>query len=758
MADTIGTAYIQIEPTTEGIGGAISGALDNEADKAGKSAGGKLSSALGSAAKVGVAAVAGASTAVAGFATASVQAGMSFDSAMSQVAATMGKSVDEIGNLRDFAQEMGSTTAFSATEAAEALNYMALAGYDADTSMKMLPNVLNLAAAGGMDLARASDMVTDSQSALGLTLDETNSMVDQMAKASSTTNTSVEQLGEAFLTIGATARDIKGGTEEMSTVLGILADNSIKGSEGGTHLRNMLLSLQNPTDKGAAALDKLGVAVYDSDGNMRSMIDIIGDLQNGLSGMSDESRSAILSGIFNKTDLAAVNALLNTSQERFTEVGNAVAGAAGAAQDMANTQLDNLSGDVTLFQSALEGAKIAVSDQLTPSLREFVQFGSDGLSKLTASFQEGGLSGAMETFGEILADGLNMIIEKLPDFVNAGMQLLGALGQGLLDNLPTITQAAGEILMEIVNGLIEALPQLVEGAIQIIGQLAAFLGEQLPELIPAVIDMVLAIVDALIDNIDLLIDGAIAIILGLAEGLINSLPKLIERLPEIIIAIVEGLIENLPKLLEAAVQIIISLATGLIGSLPELIARLPEIIAAIVEGLVACVGDIMEAGKELINGLWEGIKESWGKLVENVTELGSKLVDKVKGFFKIGSPSKLFADEIGKWIPEGIAIGIDANADSVDNAVSDMVEESLGISANIGTIAKDATTYDYAGASLAGNNNMEAYNLLAQYLPMLLQAIENSGVTLEGDAKEMFRMVRRENNQYRKANGVSALV
>ena len=208
---------------------------------------------------MGAVAAGAAAAGMTAFAKASVQTGMQFDSAMSQVAATMGTTVDQIGELRDFAQKMGATTAFSATQAAEALNYMALAGYDADTSMEMLPNVLNLAAAGSMDLARASDMVTDAQTALGLTTEQTSEMVDQMAKTSSKTNTSVSQLGEAMLTIGATARNLKGGTVELSTVLGVLADNGIKGAEGGTHLRNAILSLQTPTTDVAAALEKLGM-------------------------------------------------------------------------------------------------------------------------------------------------------------------------------------------------------------------------------------------------------------------------------------------------------------------------------------------------------------------------------------------------------------------------------------------------------------------------------------------------------------------
>lgn len=326
--------------------------------------------------KAGAAGAVAAASGLAAFATASVKTGMQFDTAMSQVAATMGTTVDQIGELRDFAQEMGANTAFSATQAAEALNYMALAGYDADTSMAMLPNVLNLAAAGNMDLARASDMVTDAQTALGLTTEQTTDMVDQMAKTASKSNTSVSQLGDAMLTIGATARNLKGGTVELSTVLGVLADNGIKGAEGGTHLRNAILSLQTPTKDGTAALEKLGMTyedMYDSAGNMRALPEIFQQMSTAMEGMNQQSKDAIISGIFNKTDLASINALIGTSASRWRELETAISDSKGAAEDMAATQLDNLNGDITLMKSAWEGVKIAVSDGVTPAVRTAVQ-------------------------------------------------------------------------------------------------------------------------------------------------------------------------------------------------------------------------------------------------------------------------------------------------------------------------------------------------------------------------------------------------
>lgn len=315
--------------------------------------------------------------------TAAVSTAANFESSMSQVQATMGitkdsmsevngESVNTMDTLSALAKKMGSETAFSASECAEALNYLALAGYDTQQMCDTLPTVLNLAAAGGIDLAAASDMVTDAMSALGMGVDEAGTMVDQMAKTASTTNTSVAQLGEGILTIGATAKTVKGGTAELNTALGILANNGIKGAEGGTHLRNVILSLQNPTDKAADCLNELGVSVYDSEGNMRSLNDILGDLNTSMDGMTAEEKSNIIGKIFNKTDLSSVNALLANTGDTWDDLQQSIIDSGGAAQQMADTQLDNLQGQITILKSALEGLAISFGELLLPAIKMIV--------------------------------------------------------------------------------------------------------------------------------------------------------------------------------------------------------------------------------------------------------------------------------------------------------------------------------------------------------------------------------------------------
>lgn len=437
-------AYVQIVPSMQGMQGALETELNGTGD-IGRQAGGKLGEGLTAAFSKAIE-----------FIGDSVQTGMGFDSAMSQVAATMGKTTDEIAELRDYAKEMGAETAFSATQSAEALNFMALAGYDANTSMKMLPNVMNLAAAGGMELARASDMITDSQTALGLSLSETETLVDQMAKTSSTTNTSVSQLGDAMLTIGGTAKSLSGGTDELNQVLGIMADNGIKAGEAGTHLRNIILAMQPTTKDAIAAFDELNFSAYDSQGNLREMSDIFGELSEKTADMTSQERQDIIGKIFNKTDLSTVNALLDTSAERWDEVAEAIDGADGAAKAMADTQLDNLQGDITLMQSAFEGLQIAISDKATPDLRELVQTATKGLEWATEHIHT--------IIGVVEALGVAVVAIKLPAMIGAAEKAMLAFNAVCAANplgaVLTAAAAAGVILKGVIDDATDAINEI----------------------------------------------------------------------------------------------------------------------------------------------------------------------------------------------------------------------------------------------------------------------------------------------------------
>ena len=685
--------------------------LNNAKGLAG-SVGGAIGNGLKTAAKVGMAAIGTATAAVGAFATASVKTGAEFDKSMSQVAATMGLTMDEMatqvgsatikvngemqefsGNLREYAQVMGANTAFSATQAAEALNYMALAGYDVQTSMAMLPNVLNLAAAGDMELARASDMVTDTATAFGLVLENgqvdmerTTQLVDEMAKAASTGNTSVEQLGDAFLTVGGLAQELNGGMvtlsdgttqsvdgiQELEIALTSMANAGIKGSEAGTHMRNMLLKLSSPTDDGVIAFEKLGVSVFDAGGKMRSLEDIFTDLSAGMDKLTQEEKLQAISDIFNTRDTAAAEALLAAVGQDWDKIGESILNAEGAAQQMADTQLNNLAGDVTLFQSALEGAKIAVSDGLTPTLRKFVQFGTSGLSRITDAFQKGGMSGAMEEFGKILADGIGMVTEMLPTAIDAGMKLLGAVGQGILDNLPMIIDAAIQIATQLGQGFIQAAPALLQGAITLIETLGNALITALPSMIPQIIDLVMNLAQMLVDNAPAMIDGAVALVVGLANGLIENLPTLIPAVISMIMQIVTALTEpdNLVMLVTAALQLMVALAQGLVQATPQLIQAVPQIIFNLVQAIIQLLPQLVMAGVQLIVACIQGIISMY---VE-INKAGRELITKFIGAIQ---EKKSQVITIGRQIIDSVKAGINQKIEDAKNWGADLISNFI---------------------------------------------------------------------------------
>lgn len=640
--------------------------------------------AVGNLVSQGITAAAGA---IVDFGKQSIQSGMDFDSAMSQVAATMGLTTEDIGDLRAVAQEMGASTSFSATEAAEALNYMALAGYDSETAISMLPNVLNLAAAGGMELGAASDMITDSQTALGLSLEETNQLVDQMAQAASSSNTSVSQLGDAILTVGGTAKNLSGGITEMNTVLGIMADNGIKGGEAGTHLRNVILSLSAPTDTAAAAMAELGVSATDAEGNLRPLEDVMADFNVAFADMTAEEKTQALTKIFNKTDLAAVNALLDTSADRWEELGTKIEGAGfsisgfksafadiggnfddleskvgdlgisaetlgqilaesggdaeifvdalweaadtgvtyddvvqalgvsvedlqeafdnagGAAQAMADTQLDNLEGDVTKLQSAIEGAQIAVSDLFTPALRDMAKVGADGISAITEALKEGDFTGAGEQFATTITDIINVILEQLPQFFDMGLQMLTGLIQGFADALPTLIPNIVACIMALIQVFVDNLPLIIEAGLNLFVGLVQGLYAAVPVLVEALPAVIQGLCDAIVALIPMLMEAGVQLMSAVLDNVDAILAAWTTALPQIIQALVGAIIQLIPLIIEAGIQLMSALLQNTGAIISALAAALPEIINGVVQAIIELAPLMLEAGIQLMTSL-----------------------------------------------------------------------------------------------------------------------------------------------------------
>lgn len=589
----------------------------------------------------------------------SVGVGMSFQSSMSQVAATMGVGVDQIQSLTDKAKEMGSTTAFTATQAADALNYLALAGYDANKAAEVLPSVLNLAAAGGMDLAYASDLVTDAMASLNLEANKQNvdEFGNKLAKAASRANADVSQLGEAILTVGGTAANLKGGTTELTTALGLLANVGIKGAEGGTHLRNIILSLQSPTDDATKLMEQLGLQVYDAQGNMRGLDDILTDLSGSLAGLTQGQKDSVINALFNKTDLAAVNGLLAAQGEQWESLAQQIdaageaAGDSGAMAQMAETQLDNLQGSVTIMQSALEGLQLGIYDYLEPSLNEAAKWGSECFSTLTKALSEGGPEAMLQAAGQIISDLSASVTAQLPGLATSGTEIIVQLAEDIVAATPAMLDAAAGVMAALVQGIVDNLPSLIDSATKVIVQFTHYLSDHAGDLMDAGIQLLEQLIIGITDNLPQLITAAAELIAKFSAALISHLPDLLNCGAALLTTLVDGIIRSIENLGEAALACIAKLTGVWDGSMDEW-------------------GHI---GENIVTGLLNGITEMWDTLVSTVKGKVNGMVSTVKNVLGIHSPSKVFT-EIGENVTQGLVNGINTGAPAAEQAIQNIAQ------------------------------------------------------------------------------------
>lgn len=642
------------------------------------SAGEAIKNGLETAVKTATASIAAASAAVVGLGKKALDAGMSFDSAMSQVAATMGKTVADMeselatvklpsgeeftGNLREFAKKMGAETKYSATEAAGALNYMALAGYTVKESMEMMPNVLNLAAAGGMQLQKASDMLTDTQKALGLSFERTNLLVDEMAKAASTGNTSVEQLGEAFLTVGGLAKEANGGfvtlsdgtqaavdgVQEMEIAFTAMANAGVKGSEAGTHMRNMLLKLTSPTEKGTKAFEEMGISVFDAEGKMRSIKDIFGELNTAFGNMTQADKLAKISDIFNARDTASAEALLAAVEQDWDKIGESILNAEGAAQGMANTQLNNLNGAITILKSALEGVYIEISEKLTPSLIDFVKIGQETLSNLIPAIKSGDFNSITRILENAFSQALDKVVTLAPKVLKIAGTLVSTLAKGLIRNIPHVlkvlvdslkkanTSGVGEsIVTSIFDDISKSLSGIGYLARKAVKLLAQALSRRIPELMKSITKLLTSITIELTkpSSISAMVDAGISLITALVTGLADSVSIIVANAPTIIENIKQGFIDNKDKIKGAAIE----LWNTFKGSFTNAVSGLDfdTIKSDVIDPLMA---KLSENSKSIYDNV---ILPAWNFIVAKLPDLINGIVD-VIDFGEISSALSTF--------------------------------------------------------------------------------------------------------------------
>lgn len=321
---------------------------------------------------------------LAGLATVAISTAGKFESSMSQVQATLGiskeamseldgETVNTMQSLEGLARQLGADTKYSASEAAEAINNMAMAGYDVQEIYDTLPQVLSLASAGCLDLDYATQLVANGLNVMGKDTSYAQELADKLAVTASNAYGSVSDFGEGLLIAGGQASLANLSFTDTFTALGILGDNGISASEGGTMLRNTLKNLYTPTSDAAKALDDLGVKTADANGNLRPFQSVLQDLSKAMDGLTEEDKITAMSRIFDTRTIAGANALLKDCGDRWDELAEKIDNADGAAEQMAETQLDNLPGQLTILKSALEEAAIAFGQVLLPAIKDVIK-------------------------------------------------------------------------------------------------------------------------------------------------------------------------------------------------------------------------------------------------------------------------------------------------------------------------------------------------------------------------------------------------
>lgn len=608
-----------------------------------------------------------AKDAVVGFAKNAISSGMNFDSSMSKVKAISGATGEDFQKLRDKAQEMGEKTKFSATESADAMTYMAMAGWKTSDMLNGIDGIMNLAAASGEDLATTSDIVTDALTGFGLSAGDATHFADVLAVASSNANTNVGMMGETFKYVAPVAGSLGYSAEDVAESVGLMANSGIKASQAGTSLRSIMTRLS--TDAGASSkslgalgilTEKLGVQFYNSDGTVRDFNDVISESREAWKGLTAEEQQNYAKKIAGQNAISGWNALMNASSEDVEKLHDSLINCDGAAEEMAATMQDNLAGDITLFNSALETLYVNIFDKVSPALRGFVQEGKNGVGDLAKAVKSGDISGAFTAIGTTLS--------------GMGSQFL-SLGLDLIKNLTDGIRSGGaDLIASGLESLVSFSGSIREGA----GQL---------------------------------VDAGLGLIKALADSIISNIPTFIETAPTIISNFAGVINDNAPNVLASGIEIIGKLAAGLIQAIPTLVANIPQILKAIVDVFTAF--NWLSIGKTVITAIGNGLKaagSTLGNALKSAGESASKFFKNVN-WAEVGKNAVNLIGNAIKTAGKAISTALKAIGQNAGKAFKEVDWKAVGkaVIEFIKTAASAAGTLVVSALKTIGTNAMNAF-------------------------------------------------
>lgn len=567
----------------------------------------KLAALSSAATSTGKSLTKGLTVPIAGIGAAAVAVTAKFDAGMSKVQAISGATSKEMEQLRAKAKEMGAQTKFSATESAEAFNYMAMAGWKTNDMLDGIEGIMNLAAASGEDLATTSDIVTDALTAFGLSAKDSTHFADVLAAASSNANTNVSMMGETFKYVAPVAGALGFSVEDVSTAIGLMANSGIKGSQAGTALRNIFTRMVKPTGESARVMEQLGVSVTDSSGKMKDFDTIMGDLRKGFAGLSEAEKAQAASALAGQEGMSGLLAIINSSDKDFNKLKDSIYNAEGASQQMAETMMDNLPGAITLAKSALEGLGIRIGEVITPAVTKVVRVFTSFISWLSQASD-----GAVR-----FAVGMGIILAS----IGPVLMITGTLTRQVLTLIEAYNMLSKVMAGKTVIGFVKAAAAKARDTAITIADTVANLRYQASlrsgtGVISGTISKVLALAAA-----HKVATGAALGVVGAVIGLIIYMKKTgtsVDELKDKIINMFNNLVEQVPEIMSTVSQV----AAGIVKQIPTIIS-----------GALTSLGTIVSTGLANLKTALPEIAKWWANDMPQLITVGSEMiVNIINGF------------------------------------------------------------------------------------------------------------------------------
>lgn len=616
---------------------------------------------------------------IVGIGTAMVKTTADFEAGMSEVGAISGATGSDLKALEEKAKEMGATTRFSATESAEALKYMAMAGWDTQKMLNGLSGVMNLAAASGEDLATTSDIVTDAMTAFGLEADKATHFADILAQASSKSNTNVAMMGETFKYVAPVAGSLGYTAEDTAIAIGLMANSGIKASQAGTALRGALTRMAAPTGEVASMMKKLGIEVVNSDGSMKPLKETMDILREKMSGLSESQKAAAANTIFGKNAMSGMLAIINASDEDYAKLTKQIYNCDGASQQMADTMNDNLSGQLILLKSAIEGIAIAFGDIMLPYVKSVVS----------------AIQG--------LADWINGLSDGAKKFVVIIATVAAAIGPILLIASKLITTFLTIKTLLSTTGLaLSALTGPVAIVIGVVAALALAVTTNfggIRDFIVGVMQVIGTIISTAVTNIKTLwgtnflnIKGTVITVFNLISNAIKTALQVILGLIKIFAGVLNG---DWQQVWEGVKTIASAIWNGIKSAFRVFLNWIVTTLMAIGSSLLKAAKEAFNKIKQGFTSKWNEIKTWFSKVVEHlpiiIRNIGHVLKRNASNAFSnLWSGFKEKWNSIKSWF-EGVADWIKNKLSSLNSAAQKA--QSLKTSAGGGRAAKAPKGY-----------------------------------------------------------------